>query len=251
MSIGSKLYRVHTCDNSMLWARQNLDTAPDGSVFLADVLTHANGRQGRTWSVQQGQLLVTLLLKPPMLGAIQIEDLPIRLNQLTMAVGLGVLEPLKQFDATLKWPNDIVIKGKKLGGILISVVWEGAIPKGVIVGFALNVNNMFDPNDPLAQIAISLKEATGIEQSLRSVYTAILSSLNIWYAQWKSEQFMVIYKTWKEMQSVLGTTITVHQKDGTLVSGAAQQVLPNGDLMLTTDDGKQKIISFYQVEELR
>jgi len=251
MSIGSKLYRTHTCENSMIWAKQHLDEAPDGAIFLADVLTNAYGRQDRTWSVQQGQLLVTFLLKPNNLATINHDDLSIRLNQLTMALSLGIVEPLKQYGAGLKWPNDFVIKNKKLGGILVAVVWEGQIAKGVIIGFALNINNLFDAQDPLAQSAISLKEATGEEQSLRTIYTSILASLNTWYDHWKREQFMLIYKSWKEQQVILGTHIQVHQKDGTLRSGIAKQVLPNGDLMLAGDDGKQQTISFYQIEEIR
>src|SRR5580700_4599408 len=109
MTIGSALYRTKTCTNSMTWAKNNIASAPDGSVFLADQLEVAQGRQGRTWGIRPGQLLITIVLKPEILALLSPEDLPIRLNQLNMALALGILDPIKEYGTKLKWPNDFVI----------------------------------------------------------------------------------------------------------------------------------------------
>lgn len=251
MTIGSKIYRTESTSDSMAWAKEHMNEAPDGSIFLADSFTHARGRQGRTWQVSPGQLMVTILLKPAQIALFSAEDFAIRLNQLTMAISLGILEPLKQFGVQLKWPNDFVALHKKVGGILVHVIWSGEKPLGIIVGFAINVNNEFSPDNELFDIATSLKTVSGATQELRPLYKNMLNSLNSWYSCWQEGNFMSIYKTWKEQQAYLGTTLEIHQKDGSLIKGTAQQVMPNGDLLLIDHNRKQQIISFYQVDEIK
>ena len=251
MTIGSKLYRTQTTSDSMAWAKEHIYDAPDGAIFLADTFTHARGRQGRTWQISPGQLMVTILLKPAQLASFSADDFAIRLNQLNMAISLGILEPLKQYGVQLKWPNDFVAQHKKIGGMLVHVIWSGQEPLGAIVGFALNVNNEFTPDNELFPIAISLKTVTGTAQEMRPLYKNIVLSLNTWYTEWKEGHFLNIYKSWKEYQAYLGTQLEIHQKDGSLIKGTAQQVMPNGDLLLVDHNKKQRIISFYQVDEIK
>jgi BirA family transcriptional regulator, biotin operon repressor / biotin---[acetyl-CoA-carboxylase] ligase len=251
MPIGSKLYRTHTTDNSMAWAKENIHDAPDGAIFLADVYTKAHGRHGRSWDIHPGQLMVTFILKPTMLKLIHADDLAIRLNQLNMALCLGIQEPLKKWGVQLKWPNDFVLNGKKLGGLLTHMVWHGQDPVGLIVGFGLNINNQFQDSDPLRERAISLLEATGTNHELKSLYRELLSSLNIWYNQWQLLNVGLIYKQWRLEQAFLGKEISIHQKDGSLVEGTATQVMPNGDMLLKETGGKQLVVSFYQVEDIQ
>jgi BirA family biotin operon repressor/biotin-[acetyl-CoA-carboxylase] ligase len=235
----------------MAWAKEHLADAPDGSVFIADTLQEAQGRQGRIWQLAPGQLQITIMLKPHILASLSKEDLPIRLNQLNMALALGILEPLKKYNTGLKWPNDFIINNKKIAGMLIHLVWLNNLPAGIILGFAINVNNTFDPSDELYSIATSLSAASGTTLDMRALYKELLVSLDRLYTSWKNGQFDDIYRAWRSSQIYLGKNITIHQKDGSVLSGTMGQVLPNGDLMLKTNDKKQLIVSFYQVEEVR
>jgi len=251
MTIGSKVYRTKVTSDSMAWAKDHLMIAPDGSIFLADRFTHARGRHGRTWDVDDGQLMVTILLKPKALSRSNSDDLPIRLNQLNMALSIAILEPFLKYEAGLKWPNDFIINNKKLGGMLINLVWQEQQPAGIILGFGLNINNEFKPDHQLFQTAISLRQATKDTHEIRSLYFDLLKSLNYWYEIWQQERYSEIYKVWKHHQTYLGKNISVHQKDGSIVNGKVLQVLPNGDLMLINKQNKQQIIAFYQVEEVK
>ncbi len=244
------MYRLHTVADSMEWARSHSKEAPDGSIFLADVLVAARGRHNRPWIIQPGQLIVTILLKPSSTMFATPEDTAIRINQLSMALSLGILGPLKPYGISLKWPNDFVSETKKVGGMLVQLTWHGTVPRSLILGFALNVNNNIEPESPLASHATSLHVITGHELDRRALYKDIIAQLNHWYLEWKHHKFAEIYKQWRAEQSYLGTAISVHQHDGSMITGRAQQVLPNGDLSLIDQAGKQKIISFYQVEEI-
>ncbi|MBM3893203.1 biotin--[acetyl-CoA-carboxylase] ligase [Candidatus Dependentiae bacterium] len=252
MIIGSKLYRIQTTDDSMAWARSLLHEAPDGALFLADMYTHARGRQGREWHIMPGQLLVTMVLKPPLLKVMHPDDFDVRLSQLNMAIALGVVSPLKMYGASLKWPNDIVTGTQKLGGILMQAVWEHHAPAGLIVGFALNVNNIFPPEHELYKSATSVCTLAGKQLDMRTLFKEIITNLDAWYAAWQQLAFGSIYKAWRQEQIYLGKPITVHQKDGSICTGIAQQVMPNGDLLLAIEGEKKPItLSFYQVEEIQ
>lgn len=252
MIIGSKLYRTQSTDDSMAWARSLIHEAPDGALFLADTYTHARGRQGREWQIMHGQLMVTIVLKPPLLKVMHTDDFDVRLSQLNMAIALGIVSPLKEYGASLKWPNDIVAGTQKIGGILMQAVWEHNSPAGLIVGFAINVNNVFPPEHELYTSATSICTLTGKQIEMRALFKEIIANLDAWYAAWQQLAFGSIYKAWRQEQLYLGKQITVHQKDGSVCSGVAQQVMPNGDLILALEGQKKQLtISFYQVEDIR
>jgi len=251
MIIGSKVYRKKTCDDSFAWAREYLHHAPDGSVFLADELTKARGRLGRVWQNYPGQMTLTLLLKPQNLKSIHSEDFSIRLNQLNMALSLGILEPIKKYGVGLKWPNDFVFDSKKLAGMLIQVVWQNSEPVAVLLGFSINVNNKFSAGDPLVDIATSLADIVNQNIDMRTLYFELLASLNNFYRLWMSEKFDVIYKKWRSSQVLMGKSIKIHKNDGSVVNGLLKQILPNGDAIICDSDKKEQIISFYLVEEIK
>jgi len=233
------------CSDSFAWARENLGEAPDGSIFLADELTKARGRQGRVWANYPGQLSVTFVVKPHHLSSIPKEDLQMRLNQLGMAISLGICQPLTAYGVKLKWPNDFFLNGKKCGGMLMQGVWlEGAL-QGMIVGFSLNVNNIFNPDDQLFGSATSIAQEYG-QTNLRDLYKAMLISLDSYYALWRQAQWATLYQQWRSAQAFTGKKVTVHRHDGVVLEGTMQQVLPNGDMLMLAK-GKLEVISFATV----
>ncbi|MBS1988570.1 biotin--[acetyl-CoA-carboxylase] ligase [Candidatus Dependentiae bacterium] len=250
MIFGSKLYRAPVVQNTMQWAREYLSQAPDGAVFLADTVQQAQGRQGRVWSIAPGQLLFTAVLKPAMLAQCDQDDLGIRLNQLSMALSLGILEPIKQYGIGIKWPNDFVAGDKKVCGMLMQAVWESNKLQGLILGFGLNINNKFESEDELHSSAMSLRTLTGTELNMRELYKQLLSSLDQYYLMWQNEQYIDIYRAWKQEQVLLHKHVSVHEKDGSLISGILSQVLPNGDAMLTTASKQLKVVQFCNVESI-
>ncbi|KKQ49731.1 MAG: Biotin-[acetyl-CoA-carboxylase] ligase [candidate division TM6 bacterium GW2011_GWF2_38_10] len=236
MSIGTKLFRVHTCEDSIAWACEHIADAPDGSIFLADTLLQARGRQGRSWVIYDGQLLITMLLKPALLQTVSSDDIPIRLNQLNIALTVGIVKVLAPYGVGLKWPNDFMCCDKKVGGMLAHVVWQCGRPAGVVIGLGFNVNTIFNPEDELYSRATSLAACIGHEIDRRTLYKALLVSMDVEYGLWGKGMFDQAYKTWRSMQLYLGRYVEIHQKDGALIRGIMKQVLPNGDMMLSEDN---------------
>lgn len=250
MIFGSKVYRTHTVLNSMKWAREHIESAPDGSIFLADKLEHAQGRQNRVWEIRDGQLLITAILKPALLTNCNNEEQGIRLNQLSIALSLGILQPLLVYKASIKWPNDFYINNKKIGGMLLQPIWQGSELKGIIFGFGLNVNTTFNANDELFDKATSISMEHGNNISLRQLYFSLLRSLDIHYLRWQQGDYQSLYTDWRGHQSFLGQTLLVHRQDGSTVEAILNQVLPNGDAIMSSAMHPFQLVPFHLIEHI-
>lgn len=165
----------------MDWAKGQLEKVADGTVFLADRYHVARGRLGRVWCLYPGQLIVTFVLKPKNISK---SDTTNHLNQLNMALTKGVAAVLEPYGVMIKKPNDFMIDGKKVGGILIEAVWHEGRVTGLVVGIAINCNNEFDEQDPLYKIATSLKQVTGELVDLDKLQKTLFASLTFWYKHW-------------------------------------------------------------------
>jgi len=142
--------------------------APDGTVVTADAMTAGRGSRGRTWHAEPGGVWISVLRRP----ASSIET-----AVLSLRVGLGlaaVLQPLVGHPLALKWPNDLVVDQRKVGGILCEMRWHGARPEWVAIGVGLNVTNRLP--DALRHSATTLAQvAAGL--SLADVRDAVIPVL--------------------------------------------------------------------------
>jgi biotin-[acetyl-CoA-carboxylase] ligase BirA-like protein len=109
--------------------------APDGTIVMADAMTAGRGSRGRTWHAGPGGIWISVLRYP---------SASIDTAVLSLRVGLdlaAVLEPLVGHPVALKWPNDLVVREGKVGGILCEMRWQGSHPSWVAVGVGINVTN--------------------------------------------------------------------------------------------------------------
>ncbi len=250
MTIGSKIFRKSKVYNSIDWAKENINTVPDGSVFIAEEHEFTRGRQGRLWSFDKDQLAITILLKPKNLDNISKKDLGLRLIQLNMAITSGILKVLEKFDVKLKWPNDFYYQDGKVGGILSTVVWQDSKILGIIFGFAINVNNSIKDKN-LNFKAYSLSEILDQKIDKEDLLKDILVSIDKFYDDWLSLDFDKIFNYWKfQLDYLVNKKISVHKFDGTIINGKFTKVLSNGDLLLALRDNTYKQVSFNIVENI-
>ncbi len=249
MIIGNKVFHKDKIYNSLDWAKENIDSAPDGSVFLADIHEYTKGRQDRNWIFDKDQLAVTILLKPNNLNKIDLKDIPLRLNQLNMAITLGILKPLRKFNIELKWANDFYFEGKKLGGVLSQTVWKDNCVSGIIIGFALNVNNKVPKLNQSYYKAISLSEIVGKSINKDLLSNEILKSIDFFYKKWLNSEFNEIFDLWRKNQDYLNRQVTVHKKDTSWITGTFMDVLENGDMQIKKES-KIIQIPFHIVDNL-
>jgi len=154
----------------------------EGALILAEEQTAGRGRAGRSWHSERASgLYFTLLLRPRLS--------PAQAPLLTMLAGLSVhaaIEAQTGIAATLKWPNDILIDGKKLGGILTEMYAEPTLIRFVIVGIGINVNQERFPAD-LAPIATSLRRESGRAHSRLELLARLLREFETDYNRFLRE----------------------------------------------------------------
>ena len=156
--------------------RRAADGAGEGFTAVGEEQTAGRGRRGRSWKSPAGEALYfSVLLRPPLA--------PENLSMLTLVKGLSIAEAVRErtgLSAAIKWPNDLVIGGKKVSGTLTeAILWDGKV-EGVVTGTGINVNNEFFPGE-IAERATSLKTETGREISRGALLASVLRSFHTNY----------------------------------------------------------------------
>jgi BirA family biotin operon repressor/biotin-[acetyl-CoA-carboxylase] ligase len=203
--------------------------APEGTVVVADFQTAGKGRLGRRWEAPPGtSILMSLVLRP---------DLePQQAQRLTMICGLGVVDAIKAtsgLDAALKWPNDVLVRGEKIGGILTELGLAGNGLEFAVVGVGLNVNMRPEviPN-PLVP-ATSLSHILGRSVERAPVLCSFLKAVEQRYFALRSGYLP--HEEWSALLATLGHTVRVRSSHSE-IRGLAEGVDENGALLVRLDD---------------
>jgi BirA family transcriptional regulator, biotin operon repressor / biotin---[acetyl-CoA-carboxylase] ligase len=218
------------------WARMG---APEGAVVIAEEQTQGRGRLGRGWhSPSQTGIWMSLILRPSILL--------MEASQMTLLASVGVLQGIQRITGLslqIKWPNDLLINGKKVCGILTELRGEQDQVHYIIVGIGINVNTTavhFPPE--LQQSATSLAMELGGWIHRAPLITAILEELEQRYEQYLLEGFSVIRQEWEQQATLLGKKITARASHG-VITGTAERLNENGALLLRTAQGIVPIYS--------
>ena len=203
--------------------------AADRTVVVAESQTAGRGRRGRTWQDEPGaSLLVSILLRPKLT--------PAQLPTLSLTAGVALAEALATaagLQARLKWPNDILVGGRKLAGILLES--RGLAPV-VALGIGVNITQGEFPCE-LAERATSVRLAGGACDR-ETLLAALLEALDRWRGRLEREGFAPVRERWRTLAETLGRTVTV---DG--VTGVAVDVDEDGALLLETDGRRQRVVA--------
>ncbi len=220
-------------------ARLAENGAPEGATVVADRQTAGRGRLGRSWQAAPGQaLMLSVLLRPPP----ALQD-PERLAQLPMALALGALAALRlrlpdPAMAALKWPNDLLLAGRKAAGMLTELVWDAAGPR-VILGLGLNLRQRAFPGLPDAtSLAIALQAADEDPRLHRGDLAAdLLRAAAAELARLAAGEALT--PRWAAELATLGRRVTVRGlRDGPALEGLAEGVTADGALLLRDDRGR-------------
>ena len=214
--------------------------AEAGTVVWARAQSGGRGRRGRSWSSPPGNLYCSLLLRPEALAA--------EIGQLCFVAALGVGDAVAGLlpagaEVRLKWPNDVLIGGAKVAGILIETasVGGGGV-QWVIVGTGINVASSPRGSE---RAATALAEE-GAEVSVEAVLEAYLRSLDGWLGRWRGEGFGPVREAWLARATGLGRTVEVRLSGQTL-SGTFAALDASGALILDAADGSRRVVTAGEV----
>ncbi len=216
--IGNRVHFLREVDSTNIYAfKLAREGAPDGTVVIADCQTKGKGRMSRTWQSPPGRNIYTsIILRPSVEPAVA--------PQITLASGVAVAELLSEYcpaDVTLKWPNDVLIKGKKACGILTEMRTAGEQVDFVIVGIGVNIGMKKDEfHEEFRDSSTSLNEEVGKNVSRLDFAIRLYESLEKWYNKFLSEGFSPIKDEWLKYSGIIGKNIKVALRDDIQVGEA-------------------------------
>lgn len=238
--IGKNIYSFDVIDSTNNYAKKiAMEGCEDGSVVVAETQTSGKGRLGRAWNAaKKAGIWMSVVLRP----SIPPEDVQV----ITIAASVAVVSALKRttgISAGIKWPNDIVVEGKKVCGILTEMNSEMEQVNFLVLGIGINVNQETEdfPED-LRNTAISLKGAANenkipVEMFKRSdIIRSILFELEQSYKKINSRNTGGIIDEWRKYSVTLGKEVKVSAKSFEY-KGIAQDITEDGKLVVKCDDG--------------
>ncbi|WP_257351786.1 biotin--[acetyl-CoA-carboxylase] ligase [Pseudalkalibacillus decolorationis] len=211
-----------------------MEGAPEGTIVIAEQQTTGRGRLGRPWHSPKGSgIWMSIILRPNIP--------PQQSPQLTLLAAVGVVQGIERsvgLNPQIKWPNDILIEGKKVVGILTELQAEADRINSVIIGIGINVNTPKDafPKE-LETIATSLKaESSGNDIDRSELVRSILIEMEKLYDLYLDHGFTPIKLLWEGAAASLGKRVVVRTLSGE-ITGKAKGITEEGILLVEDDFG--------------
>jgi BirA family biotin operon repressor/biotin-[acetyl-CoA-carboxylase] ligase len=231
-------YKIGSTNSEAM--RSAAEAAPEGSVFLAEEQLAGLGRSAHTWySARSTGIYCSVILRPVMPPS----DALIFSLAAGLAVRKAVLEIAPQLLPDLKWPNDVLLGGKKFCGILTEMNAEATRVRHLVVGIGINVNQMRFPAE-LRGIATSLRIETGTEWSRVELCAALLKSLDREYRSLIEDAGAhdAIRRRFEEnSSSAHGSEVSIEENGG--LAGITEGLDERGFLQVRTAEGLRKVVS--------
>ena len=208
------------------------EDAPEGTLIVANAQTRGRGRLGRSWVSPPGSgLYLSIILRP--------SCSPDWFPRLTLTAGVAVASAIQEtgMRPQLKWPNDILIADRKVGGILTEAVFDKKRINFVILGIGINVNTERDELPiSVRSLATSLRLSLGKPLSRTHLLQSLLHQLEQWYEFFRAGAFETILETWCEFDTTLGRVVEVFLPERRIV-GVAETLESDGTLLVRDKRG--------------
>ncbi len=210
------------------------DGAPEGTVALADRQVRGRGRRQRGWVSLPGGVALSVLLTPRIA--------PDRISQFLLLAGVAAAEAIAEQSDTrpgLKWPNDVLLQGKKIGGILAEMSSDAERIEHVILGMGLNLNTPAEAIPPeIRDQATSVLAATGTDVSRPGLVRDILIRLERFYHLLLREGPSPLREEWLRHNVTLGRRVRA-ETDSAVIHGIAEDIEDSGALLLRDESGER------------
>lgn len=212
--------------------------AGEGLVVTGAVQTAGRGRQGRTWVSTHGNLFASFLLRPKVK--------PAQAGEFGFGAAVAVAEAVERLahgiDAKCKWPNDVLVRGKKIAGILLESRGTPDTLDWLVAGIGVNIAAA---PEETAWPATSLS-ALGGDPSVERALETLAARLDHWYRHWLAEGFAPLRQAWLARAHALGETLKI-KRNGDEREGTFVGLDPTGALVLELAGGRREAISYGEI----
>lgn len=238
----SRMYDLEIIDEldstNRLMSGRALSGAASGCVVLAEHQTAGRGRNGRPWISPMAQNIYMSVLW-------RFRHSPQELSGLALIFGIAIARTLSEFaieDVRLKWPNDVVCRGRKLAGVLIELASEATGPCSAVVGIGLNVNMHSPEAARIDQPWVDLKSISHSPISRNKLAGRLITNALAVLVAFEQDGFNPFSEEWSRYDMLRGLAVQVNSS-GSVVTGVAEGVADDGALLLRCNGNQRKIYS--------
>jgi BirA family transcriptional regulator, biotin operon repressor / biotin---[acetyl-CoA-carboxylase] ligase len=232
---GYRLLVLDTVDSTNSEARRLLEAGEKGALWIiAKTQSKGRGRRARPWISEHGNLFASLLM--PVSGDAQT------CAQLSFVAALAVAEAAEELAAgriaaKLKWPNDVLIAGKKISGILLETAGPGDDGRSrVVIGVGINLAHHPEITD---YAATSLEFETGLLVMPDAAMARLASTWHDWYQIWLDQGFNPIAAAWRTRSANIGRKVRI-ELGNEVIEGIFEDLGPDGSAIICLEDGSQR-----------
>ncbi|HVP15983.1 MAG TPA: biotin--[acetyl-CoA-carboxylase] ligase [candidate division Zixibacteria bacterium] len=235
---GRRVFFSREVNSTSEWAKNLAKMgAGEGTVAVAETQTAGRGRLGREWASPRGGLWFSIVLRPKLEAS--------EAAKLVFVASLAVAEALHEkygLRTETKWPNDVLVQGKKICGVLAEMNTKGETINYVVLGIGVNANFA---NDALPEFvktnATSIEKEFGKKIRLESLLKALLEKMETIYDRYLEAGFSPLLEQWKTYAGFLGRKVVITDQEERL-NGLALDVDLDGALILKLEDGTRRRI---------
>jgi BirA family biotin operon repressor/biotin-[acetyl-CoA-carboxylase] ligase len=231
--IGSQVIRLATVSSTNDYAKQLARAGqPHGTVVMADEQTCGRGQRGRRWASPPGGLWVSVLLRPSSVSKAEVG----LLNTAAAVAAAEAVAAVCGVDVGLKWPNDLILGGCKLGGVLVETAGRGGAVAWAVAGIGINVNNPPEALPvSLRKMATSLRHELGRAVGVKALLHEICARLEAFLALLEAGDGGEVISAWRRLDVSGGRAVRM-LRTGRLL-GAAVGIDADGSLLVRASGG--------------
>ena len=213
--------------------------AKEGTVLISEIQTNARGRLGKKWESPDGGVWMSVILRPKVP--------PARIGLITLATGVAIARSIRKFgvDAKIKWPNDVLIHGDKISGVLTEVNATFNEIDWIVVGIGIDSNlKLEDFPEEIRAGTTTLEEELPSKVDENELIAIFLNEFEEIYQSYKDGEIETILKEWRDLSDTIGKYVNITQTGGKITQGYVVGINNEGSLILERQDGSlEKIIS--------
>lgn len=238
-----KLYKIkyfQEIDSTNAYAIKNLAKLTDKEVVLSEIQTAGKGRLNREWvSDKKDNVYLSIALKP-----CENANNTLPLPNITQYMSVILCKLLENYgvESQIKWPNDVLVRDKKIAGILSQVSIQGSTFKGFVLGIGVNLNLAQRDLDKINQPATALNLELGKPVDKKAFTEELLNNFFEHYETFLNTGFSLIKSDYINRSGFIGKRIAVNSLNSTSI-GIAKEIMEDGSLLFINDDMQEKIIT--------
>jgi BirA family biotin operon repressor/biotin-[acetyl-CoA-carboxylase] ligase len=226
---------------------KEMTAAPEFTCVVADEQTAGRGRRARTWhSPPRAGLYLSVLLLPR-------TDSSSKIPLVGLSAAVAVAETLVERGVEgvdIKWPNDVLVNDRKVGGILAEALSDGSESLRLVLGVGVNLNHQSFPSE-LSETATSLAIVTGEKVAVDEFRDQLLEKIARWYEHWRGGESALVVDRWRRLSTYASGQRVIVTLDDEKVIGMTDGLTETAALRLVVDGGEVKIILAGEVTRLR